>query len=155
MVYTSPLKALSNQKYRELYEEFRDVSTPCMHGLNACMDPMHAWAVQITPDYVRRGAPQTLGMCKSHPMMGIMVHHRRSRFQGVHIVSAVVLGHKSIMCPRSPFIRRAASILSIQRMIFFAHVHIAWGAALGGFSCSYRWTKPCLSNCLHAQCHVK
>ena len=26
VVYTSPLKALSNQKYRELYEEFRDVS---------------------------------------------------------------------------------------------------------------------------------
>ena len=25
MIYTSPLKALSNQKYRELYEEFGDV----------------------------------------------------------------------------------------------------------------------------------
>lgn len=25
MIYTSPLKALSNQKYRELYEEFQDV----------------------------------------------------------------------------------------------------------------------------------
>ena len=25
MIYTSPLKALSNQKYRELAEEFRDV----------------------------------------------------------------------------------------------------------------------------------
>ena len=25
VIYTSPLKALSNQKYRELYEEFQDV----------------------------------------------------------------------------------------------------------------------------------
>jgi len=25
VIYTSPLKALSNQKYRELYEEFGDV----------------------------------------------------------------------------------------------------------------------------------
>ena len=25
VIYTSPLKALSNQKYREFYEEFRDV----------------------------------------------------------------------------------------------------------------------------------
>jgi ATP-dependent RNA helicase DOB1 len=25
VIYTSPIKALSNQKYRELYEEFQDV----------------------------------------------------------------------------------------------------------------------------------
>ena len=25
VIYTSPIKALSNQKYRELYEEFHDV----------------------------------------------------------------------------------------------------------------------------------
>lgn len=28
VIYTSPLKALSNQKYRELAEEFRDVGEP-------------------------------------------------------------------------------------------------------------------------------
>ena len=27
VVYTSPIKALSNQKYRDLYEEFHDVGT--------------------------------------------------------------------------------------------------------------------------------
>ena len=38
VIYTSPLKALSNQKYRELSEEFGDVS-----GMHACTcDPMRA-----------------------------------------------------------------------------------------------------------------
>lgn len=31
VIYTSPIKALSNQKYRELTEEFEDVGLVCFY----------------------------------------------------------------------------------------------------------------------------
>jgi len=35
VIYTSPIKALSNQKYRELHEEFQDVGL--MTGMGVCV----------------------------------------------------------------------------------------------------------------------
>ena len=39
VIYTSPLKALSNQKYRELAEEFRDVGECTVVGMAELSPP--------------------------------------------------------------------------------------------------------------------
>ena len=61
VIYTTPIKALSNQKYRELYEEFQDVGL--MTG-DVTINPIASCLImttEVSQDPYRVGLAKLLG----------------------------------------------------------------------------------------------